>query len=88
MSARVLWRILFPSWFTIVFEAVCSIGAGRVHGTDCRTGTCAASRAPRPFGCGAPWSGSPLRAPEMARSARIRPRDLNFFCRRSFSFWV
>ena len=75
---RVLGHTLFPLWFSNVFQAVCCIGAARVHGADRRTRTCAASRGPLPSGRGAPWNGPPPRAPGMARSARIRPRDLHF----------
>ena len=75
---RVLGHTLFPLWFPNVFQAVCCIGAARVHGADRRTRTCAASRGPLPSGRGAPWNAPPPRAPGMARSARIRPRNLHF----------
>ena len=75
---RVSGRTAFPLWFSNVFGAICCIGAARVRGAGRRTRTRAAGRGPLPAGRGAPWNGSPPRAPGVPRGARIRPRDLHF----------
>ena len=80
-SARVLRRTPFPLWFSNVFQAVCSIGAARVHGADRRTRTCAASRRPLPSGVGHPGM-----APRRARPGR---RAVPGFARGTLIFlWV
>ena len=71
-------RTLFPLWFSdvfLMFRSSCSV---RVLGADRRSRTCAASRGPLPSWHVVPWNGPPPHAPGMARSGRIRSREVDF----------
>ena len=49
-----------------------------VLGSDRRTRTCAASKGPLPPWRVVPWNGPPPRSSWTARSARVRPRTVDF----------
>ena len=78
MPATDKGRKPFPLWFSNVFLPFRSSSFVCVLGAERRTSTCAANRGPQPSGRVVPWNGPPPRASGTERSARIRPRKVDF----------